>query len=236
MNIAFNSFDNKELEAVLKQFKLKQFTEGKKTKLFEKKLSNYFKRKYCICVNSGTSANFLVFKSLKLINEIKKDKKKYAVAISGLCWPTTITSIIDSGFEVFLCDINKETLNLDVDYLKKNKPSNLKYIVSTAVMGNPNGSDEILTFCNKHNIELIEDACESFGAKTKNNIIGNIGLSSSFSFYFSHHITTIEGGAILTDNKLQYNLIKSLKSHGWSRLNDLNKLLNLRKNKNIDNR
>ena len=236
MKIAFNSFDKQELKAIVDQFKKNEFTEGKQTQKFEKILSKYFKRKYCICVNSGSSANFLVFKSLSLINKINNDKKKYTVAISGLCWPTTITSIIDSGFNIFLCDIDKKTLNLDLNYLNKNKPKNLKYVVSTPVMGNPNGSDEILNFCKKNNLKLIEDACESLGAKTKSNLIGNIGVSSSFSFYFSHHITTIEGGAILTDDSLQYNLIKSLKSHGWSRNNNLKEIFKIKNNKFIDHR
>lgn len=236
MKIAFNSFNKEELNSVIKQFKLNEFSEGNKTKKFEKILCHYFGRKYCVCVNSGSSANFLVFKSLMLMNNFKGDKKKYSVAISGLCWPTTITAILDSGFDVFFCDVKKSNLNLDLDFLEKNKPDNLKYIVSTPVMGNPKGSDEILEYCKKNKYEMIEDACESFGAQTKKNKIGNIGISSSFSFYFSHHITTIEGGAVLTNNKLQYNLIKSLKSHGWSRNNDLKKLLNLKKKSNIDER
>ena len=236
MNISFDSFDSKELKAVTSQFKLKKYTEGEKTLKFEKELSKYFNRKYCVCVNSGSSANFLIFKSLNLINKIKKDKKKYAVAISGLCWPTTVTAILDSGFEVFFCDIDKETLNLDLDFLEKHKPSNLKYIVSTPVMGNPNGTDEIKKYCKEKKLILIEDACESFGAKTFENKIGNVGISSSFSFYFSHHLTTIEGGAVLTDDILQYNLLKSLKSHGWSRGNDLKKILKIREKNYIDSR
>ena len=105
MKIAFNSFNKEELNSVIKQFKLNEFSEGNKTKKFEKILCHYFGRKYCVCVNSGSSANFLVFKSLMLMNNFKGDKKKYSVAISGLCWPTTITAILDSGFDVFFCDV-----------------------------------------------------------------------------------------------------------------------------------
>jgi CDP-4-dehydro-6-deoxyglucose reductase, E1 len=231
INLSFNSFNKNEFNAIKQIFKTGNFTEGKVTEKFEKLLAQYFKRKYCVCVNSGTSANFLSMMSIKYRDLIKNNntRKKEAVAISGICWPTTITAILDAGFELFLCDIDKTNLNLDINYLNRYKPKNLKYVISTPIMGKAKGTDLVNKYCKDNHLTLIEDSCESFGSSIDGSKIGSFGLMSNFSFYFSHHLTTIEGGAILTDDKKIYEILRSLKSHGWSRNNNLLKHIKVNK-------
>jgi len=191
-----------------------QLTKGEQTVNFQDAWSKWQGRKYSIFVNSGSSANLAMIYSLIISGKLK-NKKIIAPAIS---WVTTVAPIIQFGLEPILCDADKETLGIDVQHLKKLiKEHNPAALIIVHVLGFPNKMKEILELCNENNIILLEDSCESVGSTYDNIKTGNFGLMSSFSTYFGHHFSTIEGGLINTNDEELYDIILSIRSHGWDR-------------------
>jgi CDP-6-deoxy-D-xylo-4-hexulose-3-dehydrase len=208
-----------------------KLTKGKLTIKFEKQFSTFVDRKYSIFVNSGSSANLLMLSALV---ESGRLKNKRAI-VASVSWVTTVTPFLQLNFDVSLCDCNVNNLGLDIDHFeylcKKNKPS-VAMLVN--VLGHPNDIYKIKKICKKYNIILLEDSCEALGTIIDKNKIGAHGLSSSYSFYYGHHISTIEGGMVTTDDYDLYNIMLSIRSHGWSRDIDPNKKKKLMQKFNID--
>jgi CDP-6-deoxy-D-xylo-4-hexulose-3-dehydrase len=167
-------------------------------------------------VNSGSSANLLIFQCL--INpKIKKLKKNDEVLIPAVCWSTSLWPIIQSGLNPKFVDIDLDTLNIDINDLKKKITKRTKALMLVHAMGNCANMNEIVRICKKNKLILVEDTCEALGSKFKNKYLGTFGDFSSFSFFYSHHITSGEGGMICIKNKNEANVIKTLRSHGWHR-------------------
>ena len=189
-----------------------KLTKGYNTTEFERVWSKYNGVKYSVYVNSGSSANLVMAYSL-LVQGKLRNKVVIAPAVS---WVTTVAPFIQLGYDVKLCDCDKDTLGLDTNHLKelieKYDPS---VIIFVNVLGFPNKMDEINELC-KDRI-LLEDSCESIGSTYNDKRTGSFGLMSSFSFYFGHHLSTIEGGMICTDDFDLYNILKSIRAHGWDR-------------------
>ena len=157
------------------------------------------------------------------------------VILPALCWSTSLWPIVQSGLKPIFADVDKETLNINLDDLKKKISSKTKAIMVVHVLGNCTNMDELIKIKKKNNLVLIEDTCESLGTKYRNKYLGSFGEFSSFSFYSSHQISSGEGGMICCKNSEDYQIIKSLRSHGWSRgLKNENKIA--RKHKNLDSR
>ena len=196
-----------------------KLTKAKLTLEFEKKFSKYINRKYSLLVNSGSSANLLMLSALLESNRLKNKK----AIVAGVSWSTTVAPFIQNNFDIELCDCSNDDLGIDIDnfeYLcNKHKPS---VAMMVNVLGHPNRIREIKKLCKKYNIILLEDSCEALGTELYGKKLGTAGLASSFSFYYGHHISTIEGGMVVTDNFDLYNIMLSIRSHGWSR--DLNKV------------
>ena len=195
-----------------------RLTKGDLTFKFEKKFSEYINRKYSLFVNSGSSANLLM---LSALIESKKLKNNKAI-VAGVSWSTTLSPFIQNKFDIRLCDCSNKDLGVDITHFeilcKKFKPS-VAIIVN--VLGHPNNIREIKRLCKKYNVILLEDSCEALGTVLDGKKLGTLGLASSFSFYYGHHISTIEGGMVVTDDFELYNIMLSIRSHGWSR--DLSK-------------
>ncbi|MDA0996374.1 MAG: aminotransferase class V-fold PLP-dependent enzyme [Proteobacteria bacterium] len=191
-----------------------QLTKGKLTIEFEKKFSKFINSKYSIFVNSGSSANLLILSAL-LEGGRLKNKKAIVAAVS---WVTTVSPFMQLNFDIDLCDCDINNLGVDVDHFeylcKKNKPS-VAMLVN--VLGHPNDIYKIKKICKKYDVILLEDSCEALGTMLDQKKIGTHGLSSSFSFYYGHHISTIEGGMVITNDFDLYNIMLSIRSHGWSR-------------------
>lgn len=203
-----------------------RLTKGKLNDIFEKKFSQYINRKYSLFVNSGSSANLLM---LSALIESKRLKNNRAI-VAGVSWSTTLSPFIQNKFDIKLCDCCSEDLGVDVSHFeelcRKHKPS-ISIIVN--VLGHPNKMRDIKRICKKYNVILLEDSCEALGTILDGKKLGTFGLASSFSFYYGHHISTIEGGMVVTDDFELYNIMLSIRSHGWSRDLDINykkKLLN----------
>lgn len=182
---------------------------------FEKKFAKYQGRKYCIFVNSGSSANLALIQSLLNLKKIKKGDK---VGISALTWSTNVMPLIQLGLEPVPIDVELPTLNVSSRtlklVLKKNK---IKMLFLTNLLGFCSDISEIQNICRQEKIILIEDTCESLGTLYKGRKLGNFGVASTFSFYVGHHMSTIEGGAIVTDSLELANQLRIVRAHGWDR-------------------
>lgn len=208
-----------------------QLTKSKLTEQFEEKWSSWLGRKYSVFVNSGSSANLAMFYTLKILNLLKNNK----VVVPCVSWVTTVSPIMQLGLDVILCDTDKETLGLDPECFEEIcKKENPACVIIVHVLGIPNNMSEITRICNKYNVVLLEDSCESVGSLYENKKTGNFGLMSSFSTYYGHHFSTIEGGLISTDDFKIYEVLKSIRSHGWSRDLSVNSQNELKKQYNVD--
>jgi CDP-6-deoxy-D-xylo-4-hexulose-3-dehydrase len=189
-------------------------TKNKLTIEFEEKFSKYQNRKYSVYVNSGSSANLAMIYSLLISGKLKNNN----IIVPAVSWTTTVTPIIQFGLTPILCECDKETLGLDINDLKRLiKEYNPSVVILVHVLGFPNKMNEIIELCDQNNIILLEDSCESIGSTYNGIKTGSFGLMSSFSFYFGHHLSTIEGGMITTDDYELYNILKSIRAHGWNR-------------------
>jgi len=207
-------------------------TKGKLTVEFEKKWSEMLDCKYSLFVNSGSSANLLILYSLIESGQLQAGDKVIVPAVS---WSTDLAPVVQLGLDPVLCDCNMKDLSVDIDYMeeiiKTQKP---KALMLVSVLGLVPEMEQIVNLCDVNNIILLEDACESLGSSFNNKKIGTFGLMSSFSTYFGHHISTIEGGIVCTDNKNIFNILKSIRSHGWDRDMNKNQKTALRKKHAVD--
>jgi len=209
-----------------------RLTMGKLTKEYEKEWSSKVGSKYSVFVNSGSSANLMMLYCLQEMGYIKTGDK---VVLPAVSWSTDLAPLIQLGLEPILCDCNMEDLSIDLEHfseiIKKDKP---RVLLLVSVLGMVPDMEAICNICNDNEIILLEDSCESLGSKYKNKNIGTFGLMSSFSTYFGHHISTIEGGMVCTDDRLIYNVLKGIRSHGWDRDMDPDVQASLRKKYNIE--
>tara|TARA_B100001093_G_scaffold65540_1_gene55465 strand:- start:3101 stop:4324 length:1224 start_codon:yes stop_codon:yes gene_type:complete len=202
----------------------RQLTMSKKTRQFEKYFQKKLGLKYCLMVNSGSSANLLSF--FTLINPQKKNRLMIGdeCLVPAVCWPTSLWPIIQAGLKPKFIDVDLNTFSINFETVKKNLSKKTKAIMNINVLGNCSEIDKIQKLAKKKNIFLIEDNCESLGSKFKNKFLGSFGDFSSFSFYYSHQITSGEGGMVACKDKKDYEILKTLRAHGWDR--------DLKKNKN----
>jgi CDP-6-deoxy-D-xylo-4-hexulose-3-dehydrase len=208
-----------------------RLTKGDLTVEFEKKWSKWLGSKYSVFVNSGSSANLLALYSLILSGKLKNNK----IVVPSVSWVTTVSPAIQLGMEPIMCDCDMDNLGLDIDHLKSIiKNDNPSVIILVHVLGFPNHMDEIIKLCKDNDILLIEDTCESMGTKYNGKLVGTFGDVSTFSFYFGHHMSTIEGGMVSTDDKDLYHILLSIRSHGWDRDLPKEKQDFLRKKYNVD--
>ena len=216
-----DAFTKSDIEEGIKILKSGQLTMSKKTLEFENYFGKKIGAKYCLMVNSGSSANLLAL--FCATNPAKKNflKRNVECLVPSVCWSTTLWPVIQAGLKPKMVDVNIDNFCMDLDIIKKNITTKTKAIILVNVLGNCSEIDKIRKFTNKKKIVLIEDNCESLGSRYKNKYLGTYGDFGSFSFYFSHQITAGEGGMIVCKSKEDYNILKSLRAHGWDR--DINK-------------
>ena len=212
-----NPYRNSDIIKAIEVLKTKKLTIGPQTDKFEKTFTNKLKSNFSLMVNSGSSANLLALQCL--INPYRKKRLKAGdeVLIPSLCWSTSLWPIIQSGLKPKFVDVDLDTLNINLKDLKKKISKKTKAILVVHVLGNCTNMDELIRIKKQHKLILIEDTCESLGTKYKNKYLGSFGEFSSFSFYSSHQISSGEGGMISCKNLDDYEILKSLRAHGWSR-------------------
>jgi CDP-6-deoxy-D-xylo-4-hexulose-3-dehydrase len=191
-----------------------KLTKGEKTIEFEKKFSDWLGCKYSVFVNSGSSANLLMLYALIVLNKLKNNK----ICVPSLSWATDLAPVIQLNLEPILIDCNLDNLSVDLTHLEsefiKHNPSALLLV---SVLGLSPDMDKIVELCKKYDVILLEDNCESQGTSFNGIKLGNYGLMSSFSTYFGHTMSTIEGGLITTNDEEVYHTLLQLRSHGWDR-------------------
>lgn len=214
-----STWSEEEKQTIREVIESEMYTMGRHVKEFEENFAKYFGMKYAVMVNSGSSANLIAVASLfyKKQNPLKRGDE---VIVPCISWATTFHPLQQYGLKLKFVDIDLNTLNYDIEELKKALTKATKMIVAVSILGNPCQFDEITKLCEKNNIILFEDNCESMGAKFDGKYTGTFGLVNTFSTFFSHHISTMEGGLVLTNDKEIYNLLKSIRNHGWIRGQD----------------
>lgn len=213
--LMFNNI-TKEDRVKLSKFVLNssKLTQGKTVQKFEEEWSKWLGIKYSIFVNSGSSANLLSIHVLKLINN---NPKKNEIIIPSFTWSSDVSSVILCGLKPVFVDVCLENMALDLDKVKKSISSNTLAIFLTHAQGFNGLSEDLINLCKIKKIHLLEDCCESHGALHRGKKIGNFSLMSNFSFYYAHHMTTIEGGMISTNDKKIYQILRMIRSHGLAR-------------------
>ena len=211
------TFGPDEIFGFTKQMITTKVTMGQKVRKFENEFCRKFGFKNGVTSNSGSSANLLMIAAL-----CSKWRKRYLkpgdeVIVPALTWSTSIFPLTQYGLVPVLVDSDIETLNMNIESIENSITSKTKAILVVHIYGNPCNMDAIEKICKKNNLILIEDACESMGAYYKNKPVGSFGLLSSFSFYFSHHITCMEGGITLTKSFDLAESMRIIRSHGWIR-------------------
>ena len=215
-SLAESNWGEEEIEAMRQVIEADHFTMGKKVEEFESAYAKKFSTKYAVMTNSGSSANLVGLASFffKRENPLKRGDE---VIVPSISWATTYYPLQQYGLKLKFLDIELETLNSDVSKLEEALTPKTKMVVAVSILGNPCSIKVMREFCNKHGLYLFEDNCESMGAELNGKLCGTFGDIGTFSTFFSHHISTMEGGIILTENEEIFHLMKSLRAHGWTR-------------------
>ena len=219
--LACDTWDQRELDAIQEVVKSGRYTMGPYVKKFEQEFCDFFRCQDAVMVNSGSTANLLMIALLKL-----KYENGGNIIVPAVSWSTTFFPLQQYGFKLNFVDIDRDTLNIDPEKVEAAINKDTCAIFAVNLLGNSCDYYSLNHIANKHNLLLLEDNCESLGAKTYNSeYCGTFGALGSFSFFFSHHLQTMEGGMIACANKDDADYIRSLRAHGWCRdLPDDNKI------------
>lgn len=198
----------------LQQDPTPQLTKGELTWALEEKWANKIGTKYSIFVNSGSSSILLTLAALKELKRLNNNK----IIVPSLSWATDISSPMLLGLDPIMCDCNLEDLSCDLKHLEQLfKEYNPGALILVSPLGLVPKMKSILKLCKEYNVLLLEDVCESMGSKYKGQYLGTFGVASFFSMYFGHHLSTIEGGFINTNDEELYHMLLMMRSHGWDR-------------------
>lgn len=216
--LATASWGQEEIDAMQRVIASGMFTMGVNVQAFESDFAKYIGSKYCVMVNSGSSANLLMVAALFYTkNSGLKLKRGDEVIVPAVSWSTTYYPLYQYGLKIKFVDIDLNTLNYDLEQLEKAVTDKTRMIMAVNLLGNPNDFDRINQIVAGRDIVLMEDNCESMGAKFNGKYAGTFGVMGSFSSFFSHHISTMEGGLVVTDDEELYHILMSLRAHGWTR-------------------
>lgn len=216
--LATASWGSEETEAMQRVIASGMFTMGANVQAFERDFAQYIGSRYCVMVNSGSSANLLMVAALFYTqNPLLKLKRGDEVIVPAVSWSTTYYPLYQYGLKIKFVDIDLNTLNYDLDQLEQAVTDQTRAIMAVNLLGNPNDFGRIQDIIGGRNIVLMEDNCESMGAMYQGKMAGTFGVMGTFSSFFSHHISTMEGGLIVTDDEELYQILLSLRAHGWTR-------------------
>lgn len=232
IKLVSDTIDRKDIKKLIKwlsQKEIPKLTKGNLTWELEKKWAKKIGSKYSVFVNSGSSSILLTLAALKVSGRLKNNK----IIVPALSWATDVSSPILLGYETILCDCNLSDLSCDINHLEKLfKEHNPSTLILVSPLGLVPNMDVVTELCRKYDVILLEDVCESMGSKFRDKYLGTFGFASFFSMYFGHHLSTIEGGFINTDDEEFYYELLMMRSHGWDRDLPKEKQLELRKKYN----
>ena len=214
--LASSAWDQAELQAMSEVIASGAYTMGERVAEFENAFKTYIGSRYCLMVNSGSSANLLMIAALRYVKNhplLPGDE----IIVPAVSWATTYFPLYQYQLKLKFLDIDARTLNYDLDALASAVTERTRAILAVNLLGNPNNFSQILSIIDGRDILLLEDNCESLGATFDSRNTGTFGRAGTFSFFFSHHISTMEGGMVVTDDEELYHVMLSLRAHGWTR-------------------
>jgi CDP-6-deoxy-D-xylo-4-hexulose-3-dehydrase len=214
--LATSSWDELEVEALQEVIRSGRYTMGARVAAFEAEFAAYHQVPYCVMVNSGSSANLLMAAALTL-RGTKPLCRGDEVIVPAVSWATTYYPFAQYGAKLRFVDVDRETWNYDLDALQAAISVRTRAVVVVNLLGNPNRFDRIEQLLRGSDVLLVEDNCESLGAEFAGRRAGTFGLMSSASTFFSHHMSTMEGGLVLTSDEELYHILLCLRAHGWTR-------------------
>ena len=214
--LATSTWDNKELDAIQSVIDKDIFTMGDSVKQFEDDFAKFLNKKYCVMVSSGSTANLIATAAL-FYTKNPMLKRGDEVIVPAVSWSTTYFPLQQYGLKLKFVDIDLETLNYDLEALESAITENTKMIMVVNLLGNPNDFEKISKIIENRDIFLLEDNCESMGAEYQGKQAGTFGVMGTFSTFFSHHMATMEGGFVTTDDEELYHILLSMRAHGWTR-------------------
>lgn len=214
--LATSTWDEAEYAALQRVIESGRFTMGPLVRRFESEFAEWVGSKYAVMVNSGSSANLLAVAAAVLDPEIDLNRGD-EVIVPAVSWATTYYPLSQYGLTLRFVDIDLDTLNLDLDQVEAAIGPRTKAIFAVNLLGNPNDFTRLQAIAERNGLVLLEDNCESLGARDAGRAAGTVGIMGTFSAFFSHHISTMEGGLVVTDDERLYQILISLRAHGWTR-------------------
>lgn len=226
-SLATSSWGDEEIKAIQSVIESDMYSMGPKVAKYEKEFASYFGAKHAVMCSSGSTANLIMTAAL-FYTKTPRLKQGDEIIVPAVSWSTTYFPLQQHGLKLKFVDIDSETLNYNLSDLKEAITKQTKAIMAVNLLGNSNDFDAIFEMIDEKDIVLIEDNCESMGAKYNGKYTGTFGVMGSFSSFFSHHISTMEGGMVVTDDEEFYHVLLCLRAHGWTR--------NLPKNNRVFNK
>ena len=215
-SLASDTWNEKEVSAIHRVIDSGRYTMGKEVRKYEEEFANFFGTKHAVMTNSGSSANLLMLATLYLHPKFKKVDNPNVI-VPTVSWSTTYFPVQQYGFQLKFVDVDVETFNIDTNSVENSIDENTVAVFAVNLLGNPCELQKLKDICEAKNIVLLEDNCESLGALEQNKQAGTFGTMGSFSFFFSHHLQTMEGGMVVTDDDDLVDYLRSIRAHGWVR-------------------
>lgn len=213
-----SSYDNAEILSCISTLLSGHLTMGARVREFESAFAEYIGAPSAVMVNSGSSANLLAFSALTNPARTRRLSPGDHVAVPAVCWSTSLWPIIQANLKPILVDIDPNTLNVSIASLRQALQRHpIRALMLVHVLGNACDMNEVLRIADENDLIVVEDTCESLGSRYRQKYLGSIGEFGTFSFYFSHHMTTIEGGMVIARTQEDDDLLRCLRAHGWSR-------------------
>jgi CDP-6-deoxy-D-xylo-4-hexulose-3-dehydrase len=215
-SLASSTWNEEEILAIQNVIKTGNYSMGENVAQFEREFAEYIGSKFAVMVNSGSSANLALLSACRFANN-QKLQPGDEIIVPAVSWSTTYYPVSQIGCVLKFVDIDIDTLNIDISKIEEAITPKTKAILVVNLLGNPANWDSLKAIAELHNLILLEDNCESLGAEFGGKKAGTFGLGGTFSTFFSHHISTMEGGLIATDDLEIYQTMKSIRAHGWTR-------------------
>jgi len=213
--LASSTWDDSEIEAVNSVMKSGRYTMGPVVQEFEREFARYFGARHAVMVNSGSSANLLAVAAMRYKRSPLQPGDE--IIVPAVSWGTTYYPVHQYGFKLRFVDIDLDTLNMDLNVVENAITPRTRAIFAVNILGAPNQFKRLREICDSRNLILLEDNCESMGAVYGGKYTGTFGVCGTFSTFFSHHLCTMEGGVVVTDDEELHQIITSLRAHGWTR-------------------
>lgn len=216
--LASSTWDSKEIEAIYSVIESDMYSMGKQVEKYELDFAKYIGSNFAVMTSSGSTANLLMIAAMFFTKDkSRRLKRGDEVIVPAVSWSTTYFPLQQYGLKVKFVDIDRDTLNIDLKKLENAITNKTRAILAVNLLGNPNNFDAIHELIGDREISLLEDNCESLGATFGKKQAGTFGLMGTFSSFFSHHIATMEGGCLVTDDEEFYHILLAIRAHGWTR-------------------